>query len=128
MVLRWLRHCLTSLMASRSTSPVYHNECAFHENNYKEDYWLKEGEQVLKKKECGRLIMVSRFITPRYGVLALTNKMKAENAKLPDGEHLLVTDSSIMIFPSLKATGDDYWNADQMNTQVGPYVTVLHAS
>jgi hypothetical protein len=97
---------------------ISHDESAFHANDYKQDYYLKEGEQVLKKKEKGRLIMVSRFITPRYGVLRLTEEMEAANKLLPDQERLTVTDSSIMIFPTSKATGDSYWDAEQMEEQV----------
>jgi hypothetical protein len=98
---------------------IYHDECAFHANNYMQDYWLKDGEQVLKKKEKGWLIMVSCFISPRYSVLRLTNVMKAENDKLPVGEHLEVTDLSMLICLTSKPTGNDYWNAEQMNAQVG---------
>jgi hypothetical protein len=97
---------------------ISHNKSTFHTNDYKQDYYLKEGEQVLKKKEKGRLIMVSRFITPQYGVLCLMEEMEAANKLLPNQERLTVTDSSIMIFPTLKATGDSYWDAKQMEEQV----------
>lgn len=100
---------------------IYHDESAFHANNYKQDYWLHEGEQVLKKKEKGRLIMVLRFINARYGHVALTDELIAANAKLPESERLTKTDSSITIYPSSSASGDDYWNMDQMIEQVFPF-------
>lgn len=33
---------------------LFHDESAYHANDYQRDYWLKAGEQVLKKKEKGR--------------------------------------------------------------------------
>ena len=30
---------------------IHHNESAFHANDYKWNYWLKPGEQVLQKKK-----------------------------------------------------------------------------
>src|ERR1700761_6623963 len=38
------------------------DESTVHANDYQSDYWLKEGEQILKKKDCGRLIMMSEYI------------------------------------------------------------------
>jgi hypothetical protein len=44
------------------------DESTLHSNDYQNNhYWLKAGEQVLKKKGCGRLIMISGFICKRYG-------------------------------------------------------------
>lgn len=33
---------------------LFHDESAYHANDYQRDYWLKAGQQVLKKKEKGR--------------------------------------------------------------------------
>ncbi len=30
---------------------IFHDECAFHANDYKQNYWLLETQQVLKKKD-----------------------------------------------------------------------------
>jgi hypothetical protein len=42
---------------------LVHDEASFHSNDYQNNhYWLKAGEQILKKKGRGRLIMVSAFL------------------------------------------------------------------
>ena len=56
---------------------IFHDESAFHANEFNGNFWLAPDQQVLKKKERGRLIMVSGFICQRYGNLALTDEMKA---------------------------------------------------
>jgi len=55
--------------------------------------------------------------------LALTDELVIENAKLPEAEHLTVTDSRITICPSGRQGGDDYWNMDQMVAQVSSNVS-----
>lgn len=98
---------------------IYQDESGFHDNDAQNvSYWLKEGEQVLKKKGRGRLMMVSGFVCERFGNLELTEEMKEENAKLPDSIRLAITDSRVIIYPTSKTGGDDYWNAKQMTTQV----------
>lgn len=97
---------------------IFHDESAFHANDYKGNYWLKGGEQVLKKKDRGRLIMVSGFICQRYGNVALTDELLVANSRLPQGEQLKVTDSRVTIYPSSRKGGDDYWNMEQMVDQV----------
>jgi hypothetical protein len=97
---------------------IVHDETAVNANEYQGYFWLKHGEQVLKKKERGRLSMMSGFLCQRYGNLALTEELITENAKLPEGEQLAVTDSRITIHPTSKDSGDDYWNMDQMIAQV----------
>jgi hypothetical protein len=62
---------------------IVHDESTIHSNNYENNnYWLKPGEQMLKKKGRGRLITISGFLCERYGLLALTDEMIAENDKL----------------------------------------------
>jgi hypothetical protein len=98
---------------------IVHDEASFHSNDYQNaHYWLKPGEQVLKKKGRGRLIMVSAFLCERYGLLALTNEMIAENQKLAAELRLSITDSTKVIYPDSKAGGDAYWNMEQMIAQV----------
>lgn len=97
---------------------IFHDESAFHANDYKGNYWLKGGEQVLKKKDKGRLIMVSGFICQRYGNVALTDELLATNAKLPETDRLKTTDSRVTIYPSSRKGGDEYWNMEQMIEQV----------
>lgn len=41
---------------------LWHNESSFHANDHQSAYWLKTGQQVLKKKERGCVIMVSDFL------------------------------------------------------------------
>lgn len=70
-------------MTSLSMSSFVHDESSFHSNDYQNNhYWLKANKQVLKKKGCGHLIMVSAFLCERYGLLALTDEMIAEDEKL----------------------------------------------
>jgi hypothetical protein len=98
---------------------IVHDESSFHSNDYQNNhYWLKAGEQVLKKKGRGRLIMVSAFLCERYGLLALTEEMIAENEKLAAELRLKFTDSTTVIYPDGKPTGDAYWNMAQMIEQV----------
>ncbi|EIM80914.1 uncharacterized protein STEHIDRAFT_67794 [Stereum hirsutum FP-91666 SS1] len=94
---------------------IYQDESGFHDNDAQGvSYWLKPGEQVLKKKGRGRLMMVSGFICERFGNLELTDEMKEANAKLPESIRLPITDSRVVIYPTSKEGGDDYWNAKQM--------------
>jgi hypothetical protein len=96
-----------------------HDESNFHSNDYQNNhYWLKAGKQVLKKKGRGRLIMVSAFLCERYGLLALTEEMIAENEKLAAELRLKFTDSTTVIYPDGKPTGNAYWNMAQMIEQV----------
>ncbi|CAK5262529.1 unnamed protein product [Mycena citricolor] len=98
---------------------IYQDESAFHANDFQNvSYYLLPGEQVLKKKEQGRLIMASRYICERYGNIALTETLIKENEKLPADQRLEVVDSSVVICPNNKATGDNYWNMDQMIAQL----------
>ncbi|KAJ7690180.1 hypothetical protein B0H17DRAFT_1201760 [Mycena rosella] len=98
---------------------IVHDESTLHSNDYQNNhYWLKEGEQVLKKKERGRLIMVSGFLCERYGLLALPDDMVAENEKLTAELRLAFTDSTTVIYPDNKAGGNTYWNMEQMIAQL----------
>jgi hypothetical protein len=98
---------------------IFQDESSFHTNDSQNvNYWLKSGEQVLKKKDWGRLMMVSGYICEKYGNVALTDKMVEENAKLPEQEQLAVTDSRVIIYPSSKPGNNAYWNSEQMVVQV----------
>jgi hypothetical protein len=98
---------------------IVHDESTVHSNDYQNNhYWLKAGEQVLKKKGRGRLIMISGFLCERYGLLALTDEMVAANEKMADAVRLAITDSTVVIYPDNKAGGDSYWNMEQMINQV----------
>ncbi|KAJ7337389.1 hypothetical protein DFH08DRAFT_1014352 [Mycena albidolilacea] len=98
---------------------IVHDESTIHSNDYENNhYWLKPGEQVLKKKGHGRLIMISGFLCERYGLLALTDAMIAENEKLAAELCLAITDSTTVIYPDNKPGGDAYWNMEQMIAQL----------
>jgi hypothetical protein len=99
---------------------IYQDEAAYHSNDFQNvGYWLKHGEQVLKKKGHGQLVMVSAFVCERFGNLALTEELVEANEKLPPSERLGVTDSRVIIYPTSKEGGDAYWNKLQMLSQVG---------
>ncbi|KAJ7150019.1 hypothetical protein C8R43DRAFT_1088096 [Mycena crocata] len=98
---------------------IVDNESTIHSNDYQNNhYWLKAGEQVLKKKGRGRLIMISGFLCERYGLLALTDEMVAKNAALTGHLRLVITDSTTVIYPDNKPGGDSYWNLVQMIAQL----------
>jgi hypothetical protein len=100
---------------------LVHDESTIHSNDYQNNhYWLEEGEQVLKKKGRGRLIMISAFLCEHYGLLALPEEMVAENEKLAAHLCLAITNSTVVIYPDNKASGDAYWNMEQMIEQVSP--------
>ena len=63
---------------------------------------------MLKKKGQGQLIMVSGFICKQYGNLVLPDNLMEANVMLPPLEHLEVTNSRVIIYPTLKKGGDDY--------------------
>ena len=96
---------------------IHHDESGFHANDYKWDYYLKVGEQVLRKKERDWLMMVSDFVCQATGHLVLSDELwEAELAK-PAAE-CLPRDAHVIITLSSKAGSDDYWNMDQMIAQV----------
>ncbi|KAJ6600836.1 hypothetical protein B0H10DRAFT_2230734 [Mycena sp. CBHHK59/15] len=75
---------------------IVHDESTVHSNDYKNNhYWLKPGEQVLKKKD----------------------EMVAENEKLAAELRLAFTSSTTVIYPDNKPGGDAYWNMEQMIAQ-----------
>jgi hypothetical protein len=61
----------------------FHDESAFHMNDYQWYFWLKNDEQVLKKKEQGWLIMTSDFISNKHRALSLTNELCNTESNLP---------------------------------------------
>ena len=96
---------------------IHHDESAFHANDYKRNYWLKPGELVLWKKERGQLMMVLDFVCQSTGHLILTDELWQEELSKPAVEHL-PWDAHVIIMPSSKQGGDDYWNMNQMIAQV----------
>ncbi|KAJ6522623.1 hypothetical protein B0H10DRAFT_2249903 [Mycena sp. CBHHK59/15] len=108
---------------------IKHDESTLHSNDYQNNhYWLKEGEQVLKKKGRGRLIMVSGFLCEHFGLLALPEDMVAENEKLAAELRLAVTDSTTVIYPDNKPGGDAYWNMEQMIAQLVKAILIARPS
>ena len=98
---------------------IYQDEATYHSNDFQNaGYWLKPGEQVLKKKGQGQLIMVSSFICERYGNLVLLQDLVEVNAVLLPLERLKVTNLCMIIYPTSKEGGDNYWNTKQMLKQV----------
>ena len=49
----------------------------------------------------------------------LPKDLMEANARLPPLEHLEVTDLHVIIYPTSKEGGDNYWNTKQMLQQVG---------
>ncbi|EJD34753.1 hypothetical protein AURDEDRAFT_75916, partial [Auricularia subglabra TFB-10046 SS5] len=103
---------------------IYHDESAYHANDFSGDFWLKDGEMVLKKKDQGRLIMVSDFVCKPSGRLFLNEDELQRNKALPAEQQLKATDARIIICPSSKAGGDDYWNMAQMLAQMKDAIAI----
>jgi len=98
---------------------IFQDVSTFHSNDFKGvSYWLQHGKQILKSKSRGRLIHHSGFLCARYGRLRLTPELVAANSSLPKSQRLDKTDAGVTIYPTLKAGGDNYWNAEQMISQV----------
>ncbi|EIW81271.1 hypothetical protein CONPUDRAFT_26680, partial [Coniophora puteana RWD-64-598 SS2] len=106
---------------------LYQDEAPFHDNDFQNvSKWLGPGEQELKKKTRGRLMMVSGYICEKVGNLALTEDLIAENKKLPLSEQLVVTDSRVVIYPTNKESGDGFWNSRQMENQLRNALKIAH--
>jgi hypothetical protein len=50
---------------------VTHDESTFYTNDGKEDMWLKDGENMIRKKGAGMSIMVSEFQCPCHGTMRM---------------------------------------------------------
>lgn len=74
-------------------------------NNYKVKAWLAEGQTILQKKGCGRLIHVSEFIDPITGHLIVEDT----NANI-------VNEAWKIIYPGSK--GDVRWDTEQLIAQI----------
>jgi hypothetical protein len=98
---------------------IWHDEMAAHANDRQTAHYLAANEQVLYKKDRGRLMMVSDFITavtPKCR-LAMSEDQMAAQATLPPDQQL-PPNARRVIFPDGRPTGDKYWNMDQMIDQV----------
>lgn len=52
---------------------VTHDESTFYANDGKNDLWLQEGENYIRKKVAGQSIMVSEFQCPCHGTMRIKN-------------------------------------------------------
>lgn len=52
---------------------VTHDECTFYANDGKNDIWLMEGENYIRKKSMSSSIMVSEFQCPCHGTMRIRN-------------------------------------------------------
>ncbi|KAL4255827.1 hypothetical protein AB1N83_013423 [Pleurotus pulmonarius] len=84
---------------------TWRDESTFHANEYAPSLWLREGENVLRKKGRGQLIHVSDFVTEASGRLVLFNA---------NGE--IVEDARQIIYPG--TNGDAWWDHEQLLAQV----------
>ena len=63
--------------------PIFHDECCIHANDQCTYVWMREGEQPLRDKSCGRIVHVSDFIVEHSGRLCLWEFLRDEQMKLP---------------------------------------------
>jgi hypothetical protein len=98
---------------------IFHDEMAIHANDCQKHYWARPDETVLRKKDQGRLMMVSEFITSitSTGRLVMSPEQWNTQLGLPEAERL-PREARVIIYPSSKPGADDYWNMKQMITQV----------
>ncbi|KAF9455341.1 hypothetical protein BDZ94DRAFT_1370850, partial [Collybia nuda] len=85
--------------------PIFHDETCVHANDQANFVWMREGEQPLRNKSCGRIVHVSDFIVEHGGRLSLTEAEIAVQNKLP----------AQPIEPS--ANYDPWWDMPQLITQ-----------
>jgi hypothetical protein len=73
---------------------------------------LAEGQSVLQKKGCGRLIHVSDFINQETGCLVVY-----------DQNGTILQDARKIIYPG--SNGDPWWNTDQLLAQVKEAISIF---
>ncbi|KIM29215.1 hypothetical protein M408DRAFT_35243, partial [Serendipita vermifera MAFF 305830] len=97
---------------------LFHDEMAIHANDCRKHYWALPTETVLRKKDQGRLMMVSEFITSvtSSGRLVMSEDQWQKQLELPE-EQRLPREARVIIYPSGKPGTDDYWNMKQMISQ-----------
>ncbi|KIM30516.1 hypothetical protein M408DRAFT_22012 [Serendipita vermifera MAFF 305830] len=98
---------------------LYHDECTRYANEPKDRYWLKDKEQVRRKKGQGIPMTVSDFITGSTpsGRLVMNEEQISEQAQGPVTERL-PPNSRKLVFPTGKAGGSPHWNNEQLISQV----------
>ena len=72
----------------------FHDESCLTVNNYKAKAWLAEGQTILQKKGCGRLIHVSKFINQITGHLVVE-----------DTNGNIINEARKIIYPGSKGDG-----------------------
>src|SRR5260363_30199 len=72
---------------------VTHNECIFYSYDRKRGIWLYDGMMPLCKKENGKLIMVSEFVSEACGRLQLSEKERENYRDIPAEARCYLTPS-----------------------------------
>lgn len=100
---------------------VVHDECIFHANDSKTMVWVADKENIIRPKGEGQSIMISQFLCPCHGVMAVT----ADEAKSQGWDFLQAGE---LIHPGKNVDG--YWTNDllinQIETKVIPIFNYLH--
>jgi len=60
---------------------VTHDECVFYAHDAQGGLWLKDGEQILRKKGQGKSLMISGFMCPCHGVVSLKSLEIGKNSE-----------------------------------------------
>ncbi|KDN45007.1 hypothetical protein RSAG8_05180, partial [Rhizoctonia solani AG-8 WAC10335] len=102
---------------------ITHDESCIHANERADTKWLKEDEQQLRQKSRGQLIHVSDFLTEKYGRLALTPELIAENNRLPERDRLAKMEARVIIEPGRNRA--DFWDLKQLCTQIEDTLPIL---
>ena len=73
-----------------------HDEVLFYANDGKKTHWSLPNEQPLRPKTMGRCLMVSAFVSPECGLLALNDRERVDNEALPESERVPVDSTKIV--------------------------------
>jgi hypothetical protein len=101
---------------------VTHDESIFHTGEYPGSMWCAPNQQPLRKKGNGRAIHVSAFMCEEQS-LALRDDEVQRMKKLPQDQHLEVTDSRKIIYPGKGHNA--WWDLPQLMVQLEHTVDIF---
>ena len=58
---------------------VTHDESTFYSNDGREEFWVEEGDNWIRKKGPGGSIMIGDFLCPCHGPMKVTGQQAREN-------------------------------------------------
>ncbi|EDR06554.1 uncharacterized protein LACBIDRAFT_300092 [Laccaria bicolor S238N-H82] len=92
-------------LGEKEIIPEFHDESSFHAFEHTASVWLHSTEQIIPKKDRGRLIHISEYIEAENGRLVVNG---------PNGE--VLKEARQIIYPG--SNGDPWWDSKQLIDQV----------